>query len=420
MKIPDPNSNRKRGRAFMCDPVCAQPFGHNVVGLKYFSDAVRTHFSEVLLLASHLLPESVRLEYGFVGAFDFYYHRQIDLGQPHRRPGAPRMARGQVLDVERRAAVEDFSNLFNKYGPNRNDAIIFPSVDYYGAIGTFTALENIAPSDAPAVYLRFIGVMENATSTGAPGLPLLLRQIEKLTLAGYAIHLCAETPRYADYLAREIGTPVTVVPYPPHGNADRSRSASMVGRDGTDKEEKPSRPFIVTCPGSSRLDKGYLSLGEIFSKTRALDTDLQIRFVTQGLPIHEALNHSRYTNQLYAIPGVHLLPSVLSEQQINDTYERTDLVLLPYDRSIYQYRGSAVFMECLARNVPVVALAGPAFCEQISYYGAGVVVNNIDEMVAEIIKHSEKRPTTTRIQLAQARHRYNIDASHAISSWLNP
>ena len=77
-------------------------------------------------------------------------------------------------------------------------------------------------------------------------------------------------------------------------------------------------------------------------------------------------------------------------------------------------------MECLARSVPVIALAGSAFCEQVSYYGAGIVVGNLDEMVAEIIRHSMLRPRTTSVQLAQARHRYNIDASNAFSSWVKP
>lgn len=402
----------------MCDPVCAQPFGHNVVGLKYFSDAVRPYFKEVIPLVSRQLPEKVRAEYDFAGAFDFYYHRQIDLGLQNRRQAPLRSANGIVVDAERRSAVQDFATLFKKYLPRSKDAIIFPSVDYYGAIGTFAALEAIEPRDAPSVYLRFIGVMENATSTGVSGLPFLLREIEKLNATGYSIHLSAETPRYADYLAQEIGAPVDVVPYPPHGTENQPIAAPAAGSSNCNEVEKPSNPFIVTCPGSSRFDKGYLSLLEIFSKTRAIDTELRIRFITQGLPIHEAIQYSRYTNQLYAIPGVQLLPSALSEKQVNSTYEQSNLVILPYDSSIYKYRGSAVFMECLARNIPVVALAGSAFCEQLLYYGAGVVVNSIDEMVTEIIRQSERPPRSTRVQLMQARHRYNIDASNALSCWI--
>lgn len=409
-----------RNRAFICDPVCAQPFGHNVVGLKYFSDAARPFFREVIPLASKLLPQQVRDAYGFEGSFDFYYHMLIDLGRQRRNPLTQRDATGRVVDTEQRAAERDFATLFETYRPTKVDAIIFPSVDYYGAFGAFAALQKIAPDDAPPVYLRFIGVMENAKSDGLPGLLLMLRQIDKLTQAGYSVNLCAETPRYADHLALEIGSPVSVVPYPPHGNPIAPHERRVADEDAAGEADTPSRPYIVTCPGSSRLDKGYLSLLEIFRKTRALDPNLQIRFVTQGMPINEAIYHSQYTNQLYAVPGVRLLPSTLSEAQINVTYEETDLVILPYDNSVYRNRGSAVFMECLARSVPVIALAGSAFCEQVSYYGAGIVVGNLDEMVAEIIRHSMLRPRTTSVQLAQARHRYNIDASNAFSSWVKP
>ena len=151
-----------------------------------------------------------------------------------------------------------------------------------------------------------------------------------------------------------------------------------------------------------------------------MDQDLRIRFITQGLPIHEALSHTNYTNQLYAIPGVRLLPSSLSEEQVNKIDEEADLVILPYDNSIYRFRGSAVFMECLQRCIPVIALAGSAFCEQISYYGAGTVVNSVPEMIEEIIRCAQRPPHKTRIQLKQARHRYNIDAAHAFASWITP
>lgn len=411
-----------RARAFICDPVCAQPFGHNVLGLKYFSDAARPLFREVLPLASRLLPQRILEEYGFTGAFDFYYHRQIELGFQHRRPSARRDVTGKLIDAEQQSAEKDFKALFDRYRPNGHDAIIFPSVDYYGAIGAFSALTSIDPRQAPSFYIRFIGVMENASSNGQTGLRPMLRQLVELIKTGYSIKLCAETPRYADYLAQEIGSVVDVVPYPPHGEIALATPQDACENDGADGggSASQSRPYIVSCPGSSRVDKGYLSLLEIFRRTRALDPDMRIRFVTQGLPVHDALHYSNYTNQLYAIPGVQIMPSALTEEQINTGYRQTDLVILPYDNAIYRYRGSAVFMECLARGIPVIALAGSAFCEQITYFGAGVVVDSIEEIVNEVVRHSMHSQQRTRIQLAQARHRYNIDASHAFANWINP
>jgi glycosyltransferase involved in cell wall biosynthesis len=422
MQRTDHAASRPRARAFICDPVCAQPFGHNVVGLKYFSDAARPFFQEIIPLSSRALPQKIRDNYGFVGAFAFYYHRQIDIGHRKSQCIELRDAAGAIVDTELRSAEDDFRALFEQYRPTSADAIVFPSVDYYGALGAFAALEQMKPADAPALYIRFIGVMENASSNDLPGLLPMLRRIADLRRAGHTIKLCAETPRYADYLAREIGSPVDVVPYPPHGDvsSDASQSSREDEESSQEIAQRPSRPFTVSCPGSSRYDKGYLSLRDIFWKVRSLDPEIRIRFVTQGLPIHEAVHHSQYTNQLYALPGVRILPSSLSEQQINDGYRQSDLVILPYDPAIYQYRGSAVFMECLARGIPVIAQSGSAFCEQIAYYGAGVVVDGVDAMVTEIVRHSMRSPRSMRIQLTQAKHRYNIDAAHAFATWVKP
>ncbi len=403
----------QNNRAFVCDPVCALPFGHNVLGLKYFSDAARPFFKKIFPLTSSFLPIKIRESYGFEAAFDFYYHKQLRLGVPKSGNHTPLTPTGILQDPELAIAISDFAALFQKFSPTENDAIIFPSVDFYGAMGALKAVSKLDPSHSPVFYLRFIGVMENATSTGSAGLPRLLQEIRRLLVAGYKINICAETPLYANHLASELELPVGVVPYPPH-----SVTLTTNDLDGLSKSRTP-RVFTIACPGSSRIDKGYLSLKEIFSAIRRLDPDLTIHFILQSLPIDEALAHSHYTNQLYAIPGVNILPSSLTEAQMNAIYETSQLVILPYDFNIYRYRGSAVFMECLTRGIPVVALEGSAFCDQITYYTAGSVAKNIPDLISDVMFYYEKPRRATLLQMQQARYRYVADADASFAKWMS-
>ncbi|NMW19100.1 MAG: glycosyltransferase [Chlorobiaceae bacterium] len=401
-----------RERAFICDPVCALPYGHNVVGLKYFSEASKPFYNTIIPIASTCLPEDIALKYGFERGFEFYYYNHINIDPINKIPSAHSLSSDYDLMIE--LAIQDMSTIYEKYVISENDALFFPCVDYYGAMAILELLYRISPPKTPFVYFRFIGVMENATSIGLSGLPKLLKDIKKMLAAGYKIKLCAETPRYADSLASDLATFVNVVPYPTH--TDMIKKLTII--EGGGEEYKDI--FTVVCPGSARCDKGYLDLFDIFSTIRKIDPRQSIKFVVQGLPVADSLQHTSYTNQLYAIPGVKILHSTLSEEEMNELYSLSDLVLLPYDTAIYAFRGSAVFMECISRGIPVIALAGSAFCDQIIYYGAGSVVPEIGSFANEILQYRYVSKPTLITKMYQARHRYSIDADYAFIQWMTP
>lgn len=403
-------------RAFVCDPVCAQTYGHNVVGLKYFSDATKPFFGEIIPIASRSLPEHISLNYGFEREFDFYYHKYIKLDKLDDLATDIPQYRGHDTMLE--AATRDVGNIFTKHHISTNDAVIFPCVDYYGAMGFLAVLRKLNPENAPTAYFRFIGVMENATSFGGNGLTILSKEISVALSDGYKIRLCAETPAYADHIAEVLGVTVSVVPYPVHAEFDRSDTYPGADEKTTTRKGANNRVFNVVCPGSARFDKGYLSLLEIFTNIRRRDPKQTIKFVTQTLPISEALAYANYTNQLYATPGVKLLPSSVSEEEMNTLYKQTDLVILPYDPIIYKYRGSAVFMECISRGIPVIALGGSAFCRQIDYYGAGTVVSSIGEFIEHVFRYRDMPSKTLSTKMLQARHRYSVDSDSAIADWI--
>jgi len=405
-----------KARAFVCDPVCALPYGHNVVGLKYFSDAIKPFFCDIITIASRSLSEHIALSYGFEREFDFYYHKYINLDKRDDSVlGIPRhLGRDTILEL----ATRDVGNIITKYGISTNDSVVFPCVDYYGAMGLLAALRKLKPENAPTSYFRFIGVMENATSFGGNGLITLSKEIVVALNDGYKIRLCAETPAYADHLAEVLGVTISVVPYPVHAELVRPDVCPSADEKAETKKDADNRVFNVACPGSARFDKGYLSLLEIFTNVRRRDPKQTIKFVTQMLPISEALPYANYTNQLYATPGVKLLSSSVTEEEMNALYQQSNLVLLPYDSATYAYRGSAVFMECISRGIPVIALGGSAFCRQIEYYGAGIVVSSIGEFIEHIFRYRDMPSKTLSTKMLQARHRYSVDSDSAIADWI--
>lgn len=406
-----------KSRAFVCDPVCALPYGHNVVGLKYFSDAISQFFGDTISLASKVLPHNVSITYGFEREFEFYYRKHIIIDdQDDHMDLLIRQYPGQDKMLE--VALNDMFNIINKYQVSSNDSIVFPCVDYYGAMGLLVAMRKIGIENAPSAYLRFIGVMENATTFGSSGLVTLGAELVKAINDGFRIRLCAETPVYSDYLAEILQMPVSVVPYPVQGGFDLSHMFPNLNEKTKPMYDERYRIFNVASPGSARLDKGYLDLFQIFSNVRRHDPKQTIKFTTQTLPVSEAINYTKYTNQLYAIPGVKLLPSSVSEDEINLLYKHTSLVILPYDSVTYKNRGSAVFMECLSRGIPVIALEGSAFCTQINYYGAGAVVSSIDELVDHIFIYRDTPLKTIYNKMLQARHRYSVDSNSAILNWI--
>jgi hypothetical protein len=385
-------------RAIVLDPVCTQPFGHNVVGLKYFSEKVASFFGETTPIACSALPAKLAEQYGFKRDFSYYYQKVMPLAQLRGEKDE------RTTAAIERAATEDAARILRQHQLTAQDAIVFPCVDYFGLAGMLNALESMPAANLPRLLVRFIGVLEGATCSAADGMGLLRQKMKRAEERGQRFKLSAETPRYADWLALYFRMPVDLVPYPIHSDVD--------------PQPDPMKGFSVFCPGSSRLDKGYLMLRDIFGAVRRLDPTLFIRFRLQGLPVKQAVEYSKYSNQLSAIPGVELLPTSISEEAMNEYYKAANLILLPYDPITYKMRGSAVLMECISRGKPVVGLAGSGFCDQIQYYNAGTMVADAAGLAREIVRLFQASPEKLAEQGAQARYRFLADSEHAFARWL--
>jgi hypothetical protein len=125
-----------------------------------------------------------------------------------------------------------------------------------------------------------------------------------------------------------------------------------------------------------------------------------------------------YQNYLYAIPGVTLLPSQVTSLQMEAMFDAADLVLLPYAADVYEYRGSAVLIEAMCTGRHVMALEGPAFADQIRFFGSGTICSSLSDMADRVVDYSSWTPRFRYAQARQARERFVRDLFASYRDWV--
>jgi glycosyltransferase involved in cell wall biosynthesis len=391
-------------RLFICDPACVQAFGHNVVALKYFRDAFKESFSEAIALCCDEIDLKISDFYNFIPFYRFYYDGYIQ--SPNHIPLSKSDLLGcpvEYADPLEWLATDDATRMVTEFSLSHDDAVFFPHLDFYGVVGAINSFLRLPSSSRPTLYLRFIGVMENATPSYRDPTAKLVNRIRRAKESGLKIVCSAETPRLADYLAVLLGDVVSVTPYPDFG---------------TPMPLPRGEQFTYFCPGSARFDKGFLSLAEIFTKVRQRSQDLKLRFITQSLPYREGKHWQNYTSSLYAIPGVEVCEPVITEAEMLDNYRRSSALLLPYDPVIYERRGSAAMMEGVSFCRPVITFDGSAFADQVRQYGCGIVVSSLDEMVDAIFVLAQTPREVMAMRALQSNYRFRKDVQQSYASWL--
>lgn len=387
-------------RLFICDPVCVFPYGHNVAAMENFRNFVGRYYDEVTCLGCRRLPSAIAASSGIDPAFDYYYNDAMPLPD----------SEGDLTILrthgERAAAAKaDMAALLKRHAIGSDDTLCFPSIDFYALLALAEMIDELRAAGSPRLLIRLIGVMETAAGARfAKPMNVVLALLNRLLEAGLPVRLAAETPRYAEYLAVQLDHAVCV-------------AANIETREIVPLPE--SDEFTVICPGSARYDKGFLHLVEIFSSVRRRDPELKIRFRTQVLPDRDLKHQIDYLIKLYAIPGTTILPSQLPAADLASMYEDADLVLLPYATDVYQYRGSAVLIEALCSGRHCLALDGPAFVDQIRYFGGGSVCGSIPEMADRILALAKEPPAKRVSRARQARERFMRDLGASYRDWVN-
>lgn len=389
-------------RLLVCDPICFQEIGHNVAALKYFSQAFKDSFDDVVPICSRSIPSRLAEENGFTPFFRMYYNHFFPDAEPEQDWSG--VDQDGFLDSLEALATADARMMIDRWDIGFDDVVMFPHLDFYGVIGLLNVLADMPKARQPRVLLRFIHVMENASHSYPDPEAELLGRINDLAVKELRLSFSAETPVLADRLSMLLDRPVAATMFP-------------ISRQSKPLAAPEGEQFVVYCPGSARLDKGYLKLEAIFRAVREVDADMKISFVVQGLPRSTAMDHQAYARQLFALPGVEFLPSAISSQEMLRQYARSSLILLPYDRGVYALRGSAALMEAAAFGRQVLTLEGLGFSEQVRYFALGTIVDHVEDMAAEILKIASKRQSELVARAVQARHRFAASTQADFRVW---
>ncbi len=373
--------------------------------LNHYRKYLSANFEDVLCLASREFPEDLAKENGFDRPFTYLYNKYIPImGRAKFEKGLRErtMTGVEPADPYEEIATTDAKNVLKDYDIDDRDVIYLPGVDFYSAIGFMNAIKSLPVDKRPKLFVRFIGVLETATQFYMDPLTSLCTRLRQAKAQGLRIYLSAETPSYADKLSFMTRSLTYVTPYP-----ETSEQVPFPERD----------EFQVACVGSARLDKGFMSLGEIARGLKSPSDSRSISLVTQMMPSRGNDNVDHYTCQLYATNGVTLLGSTLTTTEIEGLYRNSNLVLLPYASDVYKYRGSAVLMEAASVGRPCVTLSGTAFAVQVEYYGLGTVVDSINDIAHAIRHYVNLAEDELKHRVTQARSRFFFDINASYNSW---
>ncbi len=393
-----------KSRLFVIDPVCAMEYGHSLNALKYFKDMAAPSFDEAIMVASQHLPGEMSQD-AIVRHFEFQYDQFLKID---RRPAPkPLLPFARKVGSPRAVSAADFNQLLLEHDITAHDTLLFPSIDYYSAVGILAVLEGIAPDQAPHLLIRLIGVMETAClDLPAPqAFNDLINRLKGYHRQGGRMTLCGETPKYSRRLSNELGFEVLTVPY---FSPDVDATAMPV-----------AGPVTFLSGGSARPDKGFFRLNSIITKVNQQIGAHKARFIVQGLPDEQWHQNISYIRSLYAQPNVELLSGQIPYSEIQRTFNASHVGLMPYDPAVYEWRGSAMLMESMLFERLTICQSNTGFSEQARLYNAGQVCNTDDDFVEAICAYAMMKPAELNIYAKMARDRYLQDVKSACDTWIS-
>lgn len=333
-----------RPRLFLLDPVCIMKYGHNPRSLLYFASFFESiGFDTKCVSSKHFGFHDTTYDH-FQRQFEFFYSEELSINST-APPLPPKGFNSPTISIKtepaEQAAVWDMANFLTAHDITDKDYVFFPCVDYYSLVGILGAIARVDKNKIPKIHFRFIGVMETAARLEPNPLSHIGKLLEKIHTQTQ-ITFSAETPPYADYLREILDVNVSWTLYP--------LCADLM-------PPSTSRGFEVSCIGSGRWDKGFDRIYSIAKLYLQKYPDDDVLFRVQNLKPCDIAAKINYIMQLYAAPNIELLPSTLSELEIENLYRDCNLLLMPYDFETYKYRGSAVLMEGIARGRQAILTA---------------------------------------------------------------
>jgi glycosyltransferase involved in cell wall biosynthesis len=140
----------------------------------------------------------------------------------------------------------------------------------------------------------------------------------------------------------------------------------------------------ISMVGCGRKDKGFFEIKKIEYELANANVNYQI--IAQDMDEYDLSYSKKYSYGLTDSRQITLLPSHLTDDEIESLYSCADIILLPYDSGVYKYRGSAVYQEGLSYGKLFVCYSGSGMDAWINKYGNGILVQNHTGVAMAIAK----------------------------------
>lgn len=257
------------------------------------------------------------------------------------------------------------------------DLLIFPCCDAVQVQALAMALRQRQPLPAPHVVM-WVLMPEFLEEYGEAFAALKHAVGDERKIAVYC-----ETAAMAAALSSVIGLDVGVVP-----------GANVAGPNGKSRKRAANAVPHLVSMGVGNTAKGY----DLFPGTveRVLQSNVDVTFWIHGVltsadqaptvPVFEVLSKMG--------ERVRTSNAVLTPEEYLLNLLQADLLLLPYDETVYRMRGSGLFNEAREIGIPIVATRGCSFAQPAFDEGWGVeiVERSPDGVAAAVLTAVDRLP----------------------------
>ena len=361
---------RNRAAAVILDPSLRSEDGHHFGAVQRLKAEFSRLETGVVCLTSRYLDKKLCRREDFVPIFEkSIYAREHWTKEEFRA-----FAKGFFHELKRS----------NRTLPRNPNVLVLPSGDQSTTLGLAKYLKRYRPPKKVEVLIWLLMAPHFRKAIDDPGISSLLEEYtEAFALLREAvkddarIHVFCETEVMAEVYSRAIGLKVDIVSSP-----------NMILQPRDRKVRRGGEPIVIVCAGNANAAKGYGLLPEAIKKARNERRDL--RFLVHGTVENTDFPEGRRIFDCLSTLGgdVTVRTDALSSVDYSDWLAQADLILLPYDPSVYKTRGSGLFVEAETLGIPVVVTEGCAFAKvAIEEKRAVRMMNYTSDDLANAILH---------------------------------
>lgn len=273
--------------------------------------------------------------------------------------------------------VDETAGLLKLHPAMPGDIIFLPNI----AKSHVVAAALMAETYGPKGLKLFLMFRYPSSHFDGPVAAEAFRRLERAA-DRHSVTLCTDSHRLAAELSQLTKLPFMVMPIP-HTRHQTDRHLAQRTAD---------EPLHCVSLGNARGEKGIAEILEAVRLTASEPWGDRLRFSLQINDPYEAEEAIERFRSGPDDPRVTLIDMPMSSEAYCDLLESSDIVLVPYHRSVYRERTSGVFLEGLTSGKLLVCTNDTWMSDLFDAHGGGVAVEDrsgraVADALGEIVGH---------------------------------